>query len=230
MIKLVNSDTLLKAEHRGAVATRLRSTAGAYGNDSRIMLCWLQYSGDGAVTASLGCLDGDMTVCCCDGADRDEIGQFVSVIHPRSVTSNEPIISGQCGFDVYGRDVCGGNAAGDFPDFRRCYDIFTERFDMPPFDEWYVDMSHRTRHGYSVCIANGDGAVCAHHDGSAALICGIASSVGGEGCGRRLLNAVIGRLPHGVGRISAVISDDGPRGFYEKCGFLPDGKVFIANF
>lgn len=226
MIKLVSAAELLAAVNSDeAAAVRLCSTAAAYGDDCSVLLCWLQYAGEG-VTAAICSLEGEMTLHCPGGADLDELKQFVSVISPRSLYSSVRLFDEQAEHPVYARNIVGGGSF-ELPDFRAAYDCLKQHFALPEFQYWYVDMSHRCRHECSVCVCDADGAAGAHYYGAAALLCGIAAANEGRGGGRRLLGRLRDALPPQVTRLMAAVRPAGPHGFYLKCGFERVGQVYI---
>lgn len=226
MIKLVSAEELLATEMPAeAAAVRLRSTAAAYGEDSSVLLCWLQFDGELA-TAAICSLEGEMTVYCFEGADIDELKGFVSVIGPRSLYSSERLFEQQNEHPVYARGIVGGDNF-TLPDFKAAYDCLKRHFALPEFEYWYVDMSHRCRHGRSVLVCDADGAAGAHYYDGAALLCGIAAAKEGGGSGRRLLGRLRDALPPQVGRLMAAVRPAGPHGFYLKCGFERVGQVYI---
>ena len=226
MIKLVNAAELLALDWpNDAAAVRLCSTVAAYGDDNSVLLCWLQYLGDN-VTSAICSLQGDVMVHCCDGADLDEIRRFLSVIGLRSLYSGVRLYDQQSEHPVYARDITGGDSF-ELPNFSAAYNCLKQHFALPEFECWYVDMSHRCRHGCSVCIADADGAAGAHYYGGAALLCGIAAAAQGSGGGRRLLGRLRDALPVQVGRLMAAVRPAGPHGFYLNCGFERVGQVYI---
>lgn len=226
MIKLVSAAELLAIDWPNeAAAVRLCSAAAAYGNDNSVLLCWLQYSGE-QVTAAVCSLQGDVMAQTGEGADLDELRQFLSVIAPRSLYSSVRLYEEQAEHPVYARNIVGGGRF-ELPDFKAAYKVLERNFTLPEFEYWYVDMSHRCRHGHSVCVADADGAAGAHYYGGTAILCGIAAAEQGTGGGRRLLERLRDAMPSQVIRIMAAVRPAGPHGFYLRCGFERVGQVYI---
>jgi len=107
------------------------------------------------------------------------------------------------------------------------YSIIREGFDIE-FEPWYLDMSHRVRHGITQCrILDGKAALVIQHDlNGEALLSQVASlhEYRGEGYASRLVRAVSTELaPSKV----YIICEDGLVGFYEKCGYSISGRKCV---
>ncbi len=103
------------------------------------------------------------------------------------------------------------------------YQIIKTGFDFE-FEPWYLDMSHRVRHGVSRLYGL-DGAALAvqYNQNGEALISQVATlpEKRGKGCARRLISAVCAELQDSE---VFVLCEDKLLGFYEKIGFVPEGK------
>lgn len=103
------------------------------------------------------------------------------------------------------------------------YQIIKTGFDFE-FEPWYLDMSHRVRHGVSRLYGL-DGAALAvqYNQNGEALISQVATlpEKRGKGCARRLISAVCAELLESE---IFVLCEDNLLGFYEKIGFVPECK------
>lgn len=103
------------------------------------------------------------------------------------------------------------------------YQIIKTGFDFE-FEPWYLDMSHRIRHGVSQLYGL-DGAALAvqYNQNGEALISQVATlpENRGKGCARRLISAVCAELNESD---IFVLCEDKLLDFYKKIGFVPEDK------
>lgn len=108
------------------------------------------------------------------------------------------------------------------PPLDNVYSVLETAFDIE-YEPWYLDMSHRIRHGV-VQFRMLDGSVLAiqHNINGEALLSQVATLPEKRGLGkaRRLISAVCAEL---AGSIVNVICEDELLGFYRKIGFIHDG-------
>lgn len=104
------------------------------------------------------------------------------------------------------------------PTLSEAYDILKTAFPID-FEPWYLDMSHRIRHGVSSLAANGASCLCVQYDlNGEALLSQIATlpEHRNKGSAKRLINSVCASLPN---REFFVLCEDGLLDFYKKIGF-----------
>lgn len=102
------------------------------------------------------------------------------------------------------------------------YAILKTAFDIE-YEPWYLDMSHRIRHGVAQFRMLDGSVLAVQHDlNGEALLSQIATipEKRGQGNARRLISAVCAELSDSA---VYVICEDGLRGFYEKLGFRRTG-------
>lgn len=92
------------------------------------------------------------------------------------------------------------------------------------FEPWYLDMSHRVRHGVSRLYGLDGAALAVQYNlNGEALLSQVATlpEKRGKGCARRLISAVCAELHESE---VFVLCEDKLLGFYEKIGFVPEDK------
>lgn len=102
------------------------------------------------------------------------------------------------------------------------YQIIKTGFDFD-FEPWYLDMSHRVRHGISQLYGLDGAALAAQYNlNGEALISQVATlpEKRGKGCAKRLISAVCAEL--GESNVF-VLCEDKLLGFYGKIGFVTEG-------
>lgn len=109
------------------------------------------------------------------------------------------------------------------PPLSEIYEILKSAFDID-FESWYVDMSHRIRHGISAARRLGDSVLVIQHNlNDEALLSQIATAPRSRNKGNatRLIRAVCAELsPSSV----FVLCRDDLAEFYAKLGFLQSGR------
>ncbi|MDE6385785.1 MAG: GNAT family N-acetyltransferase [Eubacterium sp.] len=133
-------------------AVRILSLLNAYGCKYPFARFYRQINDDGAVTAILSVLDKDITISFDKNADRDELSQFVSVIGFDSVLCDEALEIDscyECGIvmktDKSIEIPCNYMEIDEYPHLFDLYNFID--YGEINFDSWYVDISHRIRHG-----------------------------------------------------------------------------------
>lgn len=108
--------------------------------------------------------------------------------------------------------------------FEECYGILAESFEnMGSFEEWYVDISHRVRHGVSELYLWGDTTVTMNFDEDGFVFIShiaTAASARGKGSARRLLYRIADKFEK-EGKGVHLFALDHRKTFYEAIGFEP---------
>ncbi len=102
------------------------------------------------------------------------------------------------------------------------YQIIKTGFNFD-FEPWYLDMSHRVRHGISrIYGLDGAALVVQYNLNGEAMISQVATlpEKRGNGCARRLISAVCAELNESK---VFVLCENKLLGFYGKIGFVPEG-------
>lgn len=116
-----------------------------------------------------------------------------------------------------------------------CYKILSESFEnMGGFEDWYVDISHRIRHGVSEFYYYGDATVTKNFDiDGFAFVSHIATakSARGKGAARRLLYCLADKFEK-EGKGMHLFALDHRKTFYETIGFesVAEDILYDMNF
>lgn len=163
MIRLASSCEL-PTDGEGEAVVRIRSLSLAYGDNTSIVRFYTDDDG-----AFLSVMDGVATLYA-PGGVSDEWMQFLSFVPDiRSLRTDAVtgaavahVWSACCKTGVlmrYEGDKPSGIDATTALRVDELYPLLLSAFSMPPFDVWYVDVSHRMRHGlcHLACVCK-DGA------------------------------------------------------------------------
>lgn len=233
MIKQINNEAeFSQLLEKGLEAQKIRALYQAYGLDYRF--CRFYRQSDSYISV----LDRSFVICEGANADYDELSDFLCMQGFADVFCSD--IAGKalsdrlgCGFNLVNlMKFCGGPPSSGFedePSLSDVYKIISDGFDIE-FEPWYLDMSHRVRHGISkCCMLNGKAALVIQHDiNGEALLSQVASlrAHRGEGLAKKLVTSVASSLaPSEV----YVVCEDSLVGFYEKCGFVKAGRKCVIK-
>ncbi len=231
--RIFGKDEVNGLPERGIEAGKIRALLDAYGTDYDFCRFFRQ---DGTYISAL---DGSFVLCAAADAYLDEIAQFLCLNGFAEVFCASDIgsiladkLSASCS-EVNAMRFTGATLPivnyDNAPSLSDVYSIIREGFDIP-FEAWYLDMSHRVRHGVSVCCTLEDKAalVIQHDICGEALISQVAcrSAFRGQGHASSLVVSVASALsPSEV----YVLCEDKLVSFYEKCGFVSAGRYAVIN-
>ncbi|MBQ8171403.1 MAG: GNAT family N-acetyltransferase [Oscillospiraceae bacterium] len=183
------------------------------------------------------CLDGAYVICG-EPQDTEELSQFLAIngyteIFCTEVTADRLSESLEAvSAEIFVMRFSGGisSVEPDYaPPLSDVYSIVSEGFDID-FEPWYLDMSHRVRHGVTRCaVLDGEAAlVIQHHINGEALISQVACRKDSRGKGyasRLVVSAACSLAPSEV----YVLCEEQLVPFYEKCGFSFLGKKYVLS-
>ncbi len=217
---------------------RIQSTAAAYGLDEPFALFWTQ--GD---KAALCKLDDTILLDAADDADFDEIIDFIRMTGAAKLLCDARTAE-KVGFSVSCRgqimvysNTKKGEAPAGFelnPSLREIHALLCESatatFLAPEFEPFYMDMSHRIRHGAAIAAGIRQGgtliscAICAAKTENKAIISAVAVKPEQQrkGYGRAALSALIAELQQKEIYIFRAPNEN--EDFYRTFGFLPCGE------
>lgn len=226
--RIYTAEQLSALPAHGVEAQKIRALFNAYGG-SYDFCRFFRHGG-----TYLACLDGSFVVCDQPGADFEELAQFLGMHGFTDI-----FCSGSAGEALkllinadftpvhlmrYTGEKCGRLPVELSPS--QVWDIIGSRFDIP-FEPWYLDMSHRVRHGVSRCYSDGRAALVVQHEiNGEALISQVSvrRECERQGYARALVKLVSAAISGEV----QVICEDDLRGFYTHCGFEPVSKKYVA--
>ncbi len=231
--RILNADKVICQTARGIEAGKINALYQAYG--TKYDFCRFYRQGN----CVLSSLDGSFVICDDGSADIEELADFLRMNGFAEIFCSECI--GKALAELLHTDYSSvnvmrfdGTAADslcfdDTHSLSDVYSIISEGFDIE-FEPWYLDMSHRVRHGVSRCCTLEDKAalVIQHDINGEALISQVScrKACRGQGIAAKLVKAVAATLqPSDV----YVICEDELIAFYEKCGFSIVGKSIIIR-
>lgn len=231
--RILNADNFVCQAARGIEAGKINALYQAYG--TKYDFCRFYRQGN----CILSSLDGSFVICDDDSADIEELADFLRMNGFAEIFCSESLgkalaeqlYADSSSVNVMRFDSSATNSS-DFnaaPSLSDVYSIISEGFDIE-FEPWYLDMSHRVRHGVSCCCVLDDKAalVIQHDINGEALISQVAcrKACRGQGAASCLVKAVSASLaPSEV----YVICEDSLIPFYEHCGFAFIGKNIIIR-
>lgn len=215
---------------KGVEVQKIRALFDAYG--TKYDFCRFYRQGNSYISV----LDGSFVLCTDSTADFEEIADFLHMQGFSDVFCSKAAGKSlsdklECSFTIVNlMKFSGGLPCAEFdddPSLSDVYKIVSDGFDIE-FESWYLDMSHRVRHGISkCCVLDGKAALVVQHNiNGEALLSQVASLKAhrGEGLAKKLVTSVSASLaPSEV----YIVCEDELIGFYEKCGFEIVGNKFI---
>ncbi len=219
---------------RGLEAQKIRALYHAYG--TRFDFCRFYCQG----RSFLAVLDSSAVLCSEVDADFSEWANFMFACGIKdvfcSVEASRELVLGGFGECVEHNVMKFNDELSVVPEIitdpalSEVYAIIGESFDIP-FEPWYLDISHRTRHGISrCCILDGVSALVIQHDSNGeALLSQVATlpAARGRGAATRLVRGAASLLS--PSEVYAVCEDELVP-FYLGCGFLECGKKCTVYF
>ncbi|MFR8531084.1 MAG: GNAT family N-acetyltransferase, partial [Anaeromassilibacillus sp.] len=233
MIAFVEHPEALASFSGNAFACRIRATAAAYGFTHPFARFWVQ-----GREAALCLLDDVMILDARAGADFDELAAFLPAAGARTVLCSAeaaqalPFPRRATGEIMALRERAAPVEEAEIlwdPSPRLLYPLLcasqTASFLPPPFEPFYLDLSHRTRHGAarSAAIRAGDSlaacAICSAKTEESAVLSAVAvrPDVRRRGLGARVVLALAASLP--VDTIYIFRASGENEAFYRTLGF-----------
>lgn len=245
MIELISTDDLQLFENLpkdDPFAIKLKALYKAYGTDTDFL--YFYKITDLSFEKALICrMNGVVTVSAFDEYDNAELYCFCKffgcTLEGRNLDAEENITM-ECGNIISFRNVdCESEPC--LMDIKSAYDVMlsadSSSVTLPMYDDFYVDMSHRIRHGISLIYGTYEenqpiGAVLVSHicDDSS-LISGVAlkKEYRGKGLGKQIVMSVVAS-ENKNGRTVYLMCIDELTDFYLKCGGKICGKFKRLDF
>lgn len=234
MIRRIQDEKQLLPWEGDPLGVRACAAAASYGIDGHVCQFWMQNED------TLLCrIDDSMVLCSGARADWDELAGFLPLSGARVVLCRREeaerlgfpvrtsgwVMLGEAGKDD-GAPFC---EVEENPSLRELYALLTqcetESFHAPEFEAFYLDMSHRTRHGEALSVGLRRGgklaaaAFCTAKTGALAILSGVA--VLPQLRGQRLGASVVRELQHRLHQPRCCVyrAMDEHQSFYERLGF-----------
>ena len=232
MIKQIFTEEDFSAlPEKGIEAGKIRALYNAYG--AKYPFCRFYRQGD----CYISCLDGAYVVCG-EPEDTTELSQFLSVngyIEIFCAEATADVLSGSLEAEkaeIFLMCFNSGSSAvqPDYaPSLSDVYSIVSEGFDIA-FEPWYLDMSHRVRHGVTKCAVLDDRAalVIQHDINGEALISQVACRMDSRGKGYASQLVVSAACSLASSEVY-VLCEEQLVPFYEKCGFSFLIKKYVLS-
>ncbi|MGI6264131.1 MAG: GNAT family N-acetyltransferase [Acutalibacteraceae bacterium] len=236
MIRLAKRGEELPFSLQTEASVKLAGWHAAYGDDERIVRFWITEHG-----GTLGQM-GDTLLADLPGKDHEEAAAFAAMqpvtrlrSDPAFVRAVSALRPGQTQSGTVTRlmDGVADPPQTDTPSLTATFDLLKAVFDdLPQWDDWYVDMSHRLRHGCGriAGITGEDGllavAMTTAECESAALIGGVATRPDqrGRGYARRCVSALAAALQQEGKAVWLSPKNDYAKALYRHWGFVPVGE------
>lgn len=233
--RIYTAEQLAGLPESGAEAQKIRAMFMAYGGGYDFCRFFRQTNATRRVSGFLAALDGSFVISVDSGADYEEIAQFLSMhgftdLFCSFEAGNQLKYLLSAKFSkVNLMEYAGDKNHAELPPKKspsEVWEIIGSRFAVP-FEPWYLDMSHRVRHGVSRCFSDGKAALVMQHNinGESLLsqVC-VLKEFEHQGYAGRLLKEVCAAVP---GRVQ-IICEDSLVEFYSKCGFVLAGEKFVG--
>ncbi len=224
MIKLL--DRAERLDFCGPLYVRIMSCLTAYGLTYSFARFYLQYI-DKKATALISVIDDNATVVTSTDADIDEISAFLPAVGVKSVLSDKFLkLACPVRLKSFYKDFTETKRCDLGFDYKKAYKMLLCLYPDMDFDSWYVDLSHRVRHGCAVAAGTDSGCMCAAKHLDETLITGIAvlPECRMRGEGKALVGAAASMS--GAKRVWALCDDKQAQRFYLKCGFSENDPVY----
>ncbi len=98
MVRLVENEKSFDFLPADPYAARITALAKTYGTEHSFAMFWVQEIDDKAV-AAVSKVDGNMTACCLDGADFEELSAFINAVGFSSLTCDTEVMK-KLGFEA----------------------------------------------------------------------------------------------------------------------------------
>lgn len=226
--RIYTKEDLLDLPEHGVEAQKIRALWLAYGSQWDFCRFFRQGS------AYLAALDGSFVICDENGCDTDELSGFLL-----AGGFSDIICSVDSGLKI-GRSLgiepkivnlmtyAGAYHSSKLPTEVQpgeIWNVIEKRF-SPAFEPWYLDMSHRVRHGVTKCFSDGKAALVLQHDiNNEALISQVCVLPDDEGKG--YASGLLRKVCQDLSSTVQVVCEDELRGFYEKCDFIKTAELCI---
>lgn len=229
-------------------AVRILGLIAAYGADRPFIRCWCVLCG-AEIAGFVSLLDGAATLTMRDGGVTEELAAFLGmqpeIQSVRTSGAAARTLAAFGGWSVETGSVMTPGGQQKEPEqrpeelsAREVYPVLKNCFtELPPFESWYADVSHRVRHGCCRIVGfreEGKPVACAMTTAecqNAAVIGGVATLPEGRGKGYASANVLtLARTLQGEGkRVFLSPKNEHARALYVGLGFVECGQWGSLN-
>jgi len=241
MISLVNNKNELSFLPADPYSARITALAETYGTEHNFAMFWVQKI-DEIPVAAISRVDGNMTLCCGENADFEELSGFVNVAGYSTLTFDMAlaeklgIVPQKSSFTV---KYTGGAESYDvLSDYNKkeVYALLTEcGFELGDYNSFLADVCARLNKSTASLAADEiEGRLCACafalFEGEKSVLLG-AVATSPESRGRGCASKLVGTLAEAKKEKEVFLfcREDSLKEFYKKIGFEPIGKWAIYS-
>lgn len=228
--RITSSEQFSSLPEKGIEAQKIRALFNAYG--AQYDFCSFFRQGESRYVTVFG----GAAVICGDYGNVQELADFLVLNSVVDIFCSSECGDALCALIPFAiekvniMNFCGVatfSQINDKPALSDVYEIVSKGFDIE-FEPWYLDMSHRVRHGVSTCfvLENSSACVLQHDINGEALISQVATfpEYRGKGLAGKLIKEVCRRCEDSE---VFVICEDQLLGFYKKLGFEKCGECAV---
>lgn len=243
MVTLCENGSELSFLPADPYAARITALIKTYGTAYDFAMFWVQRV-DGIPVAAISRTDGNMTVCCCENADYEELSCFIKAVGYSSLTCDEKVMD-MLGIEPsktsFAVKYNGGAKAETEGIFRDCdkkeiYNLLIScGFELGDYNAFLADVCARLNKqtaSFAAAEINNEIAACAFilFEGEKSVLLGaVATKESARGKG--LASKLVGTLAEEKTdkEVYLFCRNDGLVDFYKKIGFEPVGRWGISE-
>lgn len=243
MVRLIDDKNELDFLPADPYAARITALAETYGTTHDFAIFWVQ-SNEEKTVASVCRVDGNMTVCCSDEADYEELSAFINAVGFASVTSDADVMK-KLGFEPsktsFTVEYKGGAEIGNVEKVRDCdkrkiYDLLCGcGFELGDYNSFLADVCARLNKGtasFAAVMNENEPCACAFalFKGKKSVLLG-AVATNPVARGKGYASELVGTLAeeNADKKVFLFCRNDSLAGFYAKIGFEICGRWSVAE-
>lgn len=243
MVKLIENKNELDFLPADPYAARITSLADTYGTERSFAMFWVQEN-DENKTAAVCSVDGNITVCCRDGADYEELSAFIDAVGFASITSDAEVMK-KLGLEPSKTSLTveykGGAKVGNVEAVRDCdkkkiYDLLCGcGFELGDYNAFLADVCARLNKetaSFAAIMHENEPCACAFalFKGRKSVLLG-AVATNKNARGRGYASELVGTLAeeNAKKRVFLFCRNDSLAEFYAKIGFDICGRWAVAE-
>lgn len=225
--------------HKNIYACKIACLFESYGLKYDFAQFWLQYYDNEPVTV-ISKFYGDMTVYATDDTDFDELKEFFMITGFASVISEKEIFPDSYSGIIMQKISLGKDIKTEInPDLNEVYRLLkscgSDTFEVPEYEDFILDMSHKIRHKTALCVGIREGeklvstAMTLAQSKNCAVIGAAATDKNyrNSGYGGKCVQALCKLL---YDRDIFIMRDENENeSFYKSLGFENKGKFYIKR-